>query len=189
VIENLNLDWDNSNKVDYYDLTRQEFLTLTLLLNEPSIDILHHKIPDLFNQSGINDIYNGFITILSKASLATIKRRGKKGIQKFWWNNALTEVKSSSVKHFDAWKSAGKPTDGPIYDAKFNAHKEYKKAVKIAKSNSTKTISDKLQNNLLNTNSKKFWRCWQGYFKNNDTNKKINVDGLKESFEIADHFS
>ena len=50
-------------------------------------------------------------------------------------------------------------------------------------------ISDNLQKNLLNTNNKKFWRCWQGYFKNNETHKKINVDGFNESFEIANHLA
>ena len=94
----------------------------------------------------------------------------------------LTEVKSSSIKCFDFWKSAGRPTEGPIFDAKCEAHREYNKSVKLAKSNSNKMISDNLQKNLLETNIKKCWRCWQGYFKNNDTNRKIKEGGFNENF-------
>ena len=82
--------------------------------------------------------------------------QSKKGVKKFWWNSSLTEVKSSSIKHFEDWKRAGRPTEGPIYDAKFKAHRNYKKSVKLARSNSNKMISDNLQRNLLSSNNKKF---------------------------------
>ena len=46
VIDNCNLDWNNSNNAAYYELTRQAFFSLHKLLSESDINILHKNIPD-----------------------------------------------------------------------------------------------------------------------------------------------
>ena len=35
---------------------------------------------------------------------------------KFWWNEELTALKESSIESNKAWKAAGKPRAGPIFD-------------------------------------------------------------------------
>ena len=93
------------------------------------------------------------------------------------------------MTHFNNWTAAGKPKDGPLFTAKIHAHKKYKNAVYAAKNKSKTQVTDKLQENLLSANSRKFWRCWKGCFKSPSDKYDMNVNGLKDDDSIASHLA
>jgi hypothetical protein len=182
------LDWSNSNVSAYYELTRCELLSLNALFSECNIDSLKLKRPDIFTQTGINDIYRNIIHVLMDCSFKTICNKSATSVKKFWWDNSLKDAKSESMKQFNNWIAAGKPGDGPLFVAKNLARKVYKNAIHKSKEKSKNSVTNKLQKNLLNANSNKFWRCWKGYFKPGNDNK-TNVNGLKDNKDIADYLA
>lgn len=185
---NYRLDWVKSEKRSYYELTKMRLFPIWNSLNEKYVSNLIKDNPDL-SQSIINNIYDDIAKILLESSLNTILKRGNKKSEKFWWNAKLRDEKQNSIACYQQWNEAGRPSHGPEAEAKIEAHKSYKKSIFNVRKTSEKVITDKLQNNLLNTNKNKFWRCWKGCFNNKNTVENINVDGLSNNLEIANHLA
>ena len=124
--------------------------------------------------------------LLKNCSLKTIKKRGKRGTRKFWWDECLDDVKQESLRHFNNWKNAGRPAQGILHESKINAHKNYKNAVNFNKKKYNSKVSEDLQRNLVSATSAKFWKCWKGYFKGNkNTLNNVTIDGFKKEIDVA----
>jgi len=187
--ENVLLDWENSSKRDYYELTRNEMSTLCDLFLNSDLLALKSLRPDIFSQNGLNDIYRNVVHVLYNSSLKTIRNKCKKSYNKHWWDISLTEEKKESKKQFELWCSSGKPKSGSVYNDKCEARKKYRKAIFNKKSESKNYVGQKLQQNLINSNPRNFWKCWNGCFKKSNYAQNLNVNGLSEDSAIADYLS
>lgn len=189
IYENILFDWENSPKSNYYNLTRIEMYSLCNLFLNSDLAVLKSVRPDIFSQRGLNDIYRNIVHVLYNASLKTIKSKNKKSKKKYWWDSSLNKEKIESKKQFDLWCDAGKPRSGPIYDEKCIARKKYRNAIFKKKSESKNQVGEKLQRNLINSNSRKFWKCWNGCFKKSNCAQNISVNGLCEDSAIANYLA
>src|SRR5579872_5189278 len=91
------LDWENSSKLDYYNLTRIELNSLSNLLIS-DLEALKAMRPDIFLLNGLNDIYRNVVHVLYNASLKTIKSKNKISHNKYWCDHSLNEEKRNSKK-------------------------------------------------------------------------------------------
>ena len=183
------LDWENSSKSDYYNLTRCEFNSLCNLFLNSDLTALKTVRPDIFSQNGINDIYRNIVHVLYNASLKTIKSKIKNSHNKHWWDSSLNKEKRDAKKQFDLWYAAGKPKSGSLYNEKCSTRNKYRNAIFKKRTASKNHIGEKLQKNLFNANSRKFWKCWNGCFKKSNCKQNINVNGLSEDLAIADYLA
>jgi hypothetical protein len=71
---------------------------------------------------------------------------------------------------------------------KNQARKAYKKMIFQCKENSKNSVSDKLQQHLVNSNPNKFCRCWKGVF-DRAKNFNLEVNDLKNYDDIANCFA
>src|SRR5690349_21342753 len=186
---NVLFDWENSSKAEYYNLTIIELNGLCNLFLNSDLKALKSVRPDIFSQNGLNDIYRNVVHVLYNASLKTIMGRSKKVHNKYWWDQSLNEEKINSKKHFDNWCNAGKPNCGSIYNDKCAARKKYRCAIFKKRSDSKNHVGEKLQKNLINSNSKNFWKCWNGCFKKSKCTQSLNVNGLREDSDIANYLA
>jgi hypothetical protein len=163
--------------------------SLSNLFLNSDITALKHNRPDIFSQNGINDIYQNVIHVLYNASFKTNKIKSQKSHNKYWWDSPLNEEKRESKEQFGLWCNAGKNKSGPIYEKKCAARKKYRNAVYKRKSESKNYIGEKLQNNLVNSNSRNFLKCWNGCFKKLNCAQNQNVNGLSEDSAIANYLA
>ena len=187
--ENVVFDWENSTKSDYYNLTRDELSSLSNLFLISDINILFNLRPDIFTQNGLNNIYRNIVHALFNASLKTIKIKSKKSFCKHWWDSSLTAEKKESKKQFEIWSNAGKPKNGSTFIAKCAARKKYRNALFRRKTESKNHVGEKLQNNLIKSNPKQFWKFWNGCFKKAKASESLKVNGLCDKLDIADYLA
>ena len=76
----------------------------------------------------------------------------------------MTYLKSKTVITHDAWKAAGRPRSGPIFNEKMLIKREYQNKIKLRKKNSSDSVSDKLHTLLINKDQNSFWKLWKSNF-------------------------
>lgn len=187
--KSIRLDWENSTKSDYYNLTRDELDGLSKLFLLSDIKTLKAERPDIFTQNGLNDLYRNIVHVLYNSSLKTIKLKNKKSSNKYWWDTNLTLEKKESKEQYNIWSNAGKPKDGPEYIAKCAASKKYRNAIFRKKEQSRNYVGEKLQNKLINTNPKNFWKYWKDCFKKVKATENVKVNELSEDSDIANYLA
>ena len=81
------------------------------------------------------------------------------GTLKSWWNDELNTLKHNTILSHDAWRSAGKPINGALFQAKKHDKYAYKLAIRKFKNYNRNTINDSLLKALNNSND--FWKLWK----------------------------
>jgi exonuclease III len=182
---NFNFDWSKADTRSFYDYTRTELRSLQSMLSGTTIDELKTCRPDLFTQSGINDIYRNVVHILLNASLIHVPLRVKPGVRKFWWNDDLSSAKIESVKIYKEWLVAGKPKVGIMADKKNAARKKYKYLIHGKKIEAKNRITHKFQDILISANKNKFWKVWKKAFNHSNKVQNIKINDLSDKADIA----
>jgi len=150
--------------------------------------LLVHR-PDLLTHNGINNVYRNIVHVLYNSSAKTVSFKPKAAHVKYWWDGTLNDAKKESIKCHREWISAGKPKVGNFLSAKNAARSKYRKFIHSKKQESSKSVSNKLQNSLLQTNGKKFWRLWKSNFKSSNNRCGQNVNDLKDDKSIANYLA
>ena len=109
-------------------------------------------------------------------------------IERSFWDEELSELKSRSVECNDHWKSVGCPKSGPDYECRKSCHYRYKAEVRRKKRCAEKTYNDSLKNDILNKDGHAFWKSWK---KLNDTGDSTatRISGKTDAKEIANTFA
>ena len=112
----------------------------------------------------------------------------KKNFFKFWWDEELTELKQQAILSCRAWKTAGKPRNGPIFRVYKTDKLAYKAAIRSHQREATYAYTNDLHEALLQKQGTAFWKCWRSKF---ECNKQPiqQVDGIVEPVMIADYFA
>ena len=71
-VNKANLNWAKADAVSYQEFTRIDLDMVHSVLAYNSIDDLCHIRPDLFTQTGINNVYNNIIHVLINAAFKTV---------------------------------------------------------------------------------------------------------------------
>ena len=62
----------------------------------------------------MNNIYNIIVHVLKNSAEKPVAQKRKETHHQFLWNVDLNNAKTESLKCFQEWKKAGKPTAGPF---------------------------------------------------------------------------
>ena len=114
--------------------------------------------------------------------------RCKPTTTKGYWSEELSSLKHDSIVAHDYWKLNGSPRQGPIFEAKKNAHYKYKLHLKKNKYELDQQRVDALNENLINGDQNKFWKSYK-YFNYSKGNQSTIVDGLSDNAQIAGCFA
>ena len=80
---------------------------------------------------------------------------------KDFWTDLLTRLKQESVSAFEAWKSGGKPSHGPIFEHKKHCHYAFKAELRRQRRLFAAGKSEALGDHLESKNFTSFWRDWK----------------------------
>lgn len=153
--------FDHGNTSAYYDCTRDliEPISIQLSAIYNGLDY-NHSIDELCNNTDIEYWYTSIVGALLQASHATIPCTGVKHF-KHWWSNELTLLKQQCILSHDAWKSNGRPKNGPLFEQKNYDKKQYRNLIHKQKLNEKQEISNSLVSSLNCKSGSKFWNTWK----------------------------
>ena len=137
-------------------------------------------------RSKIELYYNDIVNALNRAALCTIPYE-RCNTQKYWWSQALDELKQQSIITHRAWVEANPPRQGPIFDSRCKAKAAYRNCIRQNQIMEKENVSNNLHEALINKSPDKFWKIWSSKF---GTKKRLptTIDGLHDEQDIADNF-
>jgi len=175
--------WDKADRGAYYEFTRSNLDQLSdqldqlLAVNDVSKDC-------------IDNIYSSIVCVLLEAEARFVPKRSK-GFFKFWWNEELDIFKKASIDTNTAWKLAGKPRSGPIFNNRQKARTLYRKSIREYEARSVGSYTNDLHEALLRKDGTAFWKCWHSNFEpaNRCTEVENSVDPPTIVQKFAAYFS
>ena len=154
--------FDHGNLPAYYEYTRvllqpiaDEFTSLLLHDSHSYTNRSRHII-----ESDIEECYGRVINALREAELKYIPST-KVNALKFWWDAELNELKQNSIRSHKLWLEAGKPRAGNIFDLRTRDKFAYRAVIAKHKLNEKCTVSNDLNDALINKKSNVFWKTWK----------------------------
>lgn len=135
----------------------------------------------------IEDVYNHVTSFLNIAADSTIPVV-KSNYFKYWWTEETNALKSNSCLTHSNWVNAGRPMNGPVYDAKRIAKTAYKKCIKDNQKVELETVSNQLHDALICKSQNGFWKSWRNKFSNKKLLPPI-VEGMHDDESIANGFA
>ena len=137
----------------------------------------------------VNSIENYYQSIVNAISIAdSYLPRSNPAIQKDFWNEDLTRLKSESIDAYSLWNSSGKPSSGVTFNLKKTAHYRYKTCLRRCQRDFDNKRNDSLHSNLADRNNIKFWQSWKSIHGSNRDNA-VRINGFFKDREIADCFA
>ena len=111
--------------------------------------------------------------------------------QKSYWSPDLSDLKQKSLDCFRFWRAHGAPKCGPIFRCKVICSSRYKKAIREAKRNFDKNVSDEMHLGLTSLDTDSFWKAWRNRNNQNDSavtrvNGEVTGKGIADAF--GNHF-
>jgi len=91
------------------------------------------------------------------------------------------------VESNQAWKAAGKPRYGPIFDRRQRCRMSYRKRIKECQMQPSVSCSNDLHDALLCKNGAAFWKCWRSKFEM--ASKCVEVEQCCDPNNIANKFA
>ena len=177
------LRWDKADLVSYYHATN-------LYLNQidPSMVCTNCNVGCLcVHGDDIDAVYSMIVDGLCQAADDNCPKTTA-SYYKHYWDGDLTELKHRSIAAHDLWKTCGRPSHGPIHDAKRCAKAEYKRGIRNKKALEDTGVSNDLHEYLLAKDSNAFWKTWQTKFKTK-LKPPLCVDGFSDPTDIANVFA
>ena len=122
VINTPQLRWDRADLLSFYEFTRcnlepilQSVSCITQQLdNHVSVDYCHF----------IDRVHDDIINVLNVGANNYVPHH-RKNFYKFWWDQDMDILKAASIESNLAWKAAGKPRHGPIFDKRQASRLQY----------------------------------------------------------------
>lgn len=104
------------------------------------------------------------------------------------WNEDVLESKRRAIFWHNLWKSNDSPRNGIIADIRRRTRAQYHLAIKTAKRNKDKHISNSIATSLLEKNDKNFWK---GIKRANPSSNRMpnNIDGHIGKEAICEHLA
>ena len=137
----------------------------------------------------LHDIETYYQSIVNAIAIAdSYLPRCTPSVQRDFWNDDLTRLKTVSIDAFNLWKDCGKPNSGVIFDNKKAAHYRYKTYLRQCQREFDREKNDSLHDNLGNGDNGKFWRSWKAVHGSNRDNA-VRINGLFKEDEIANCFA
>ena len=103
----------------------------------------------------IEDWYQRIVAAFHKAATLFIPKVQSSAL-KFWWDEALDELKKASMLSHQLWVDAGKPRNGTIFQKRTRDKLAYRALIKERKESEKSSISNELHDLLLNKNTNSF---------------------------------
>lgn len=141
---------------------------------------------DNFTVSKIDSLCNYIVGCLKDAALSHVPCTPI-GFYKHWWSTSLTELKDTSIYAHKLWEEQGRPMQGPTYENKRCAKANYKLALRLVDKEEIVSVSNDLNDQLLNKDCDAFWHTWNAKFGRKVKNTVI--DGCTEAATIATKFA
>jgi len=181
------LRWDRADIMSYYYLTGVHLQDL--LDNFNAFDQLFNADSSALNVPlYIDTVYRKLVEILRYCADATVPYH-KSCYYKFWWNQELDQLKDQSISSHNAWKAAGRPRAGSIYD-RYKADKmSYKLRIRQYQQRESGEYSNELHDALLQKQGPSFWKCWKSKLDCNSRRTVQQIDGSIDESEIASKFA
>ena len=130
------------------------------------------------------------MNVLTVADSTSVPRK-KVGFYKFWnfwWNVEASELKNKSIEAHQIWHAIGRPPAGDCYINMFGAKALYKKCMNKLRDDNVDTISNELNDCLINKDSDNFWNCWRSKC---GTSRVLphSINGLSDNVNISESFN
>ena len=173
--------WDKSDTQFYQQLTSLELYKIQV----PFQCLCKIEDADLV-RSSIDAFYDEIVLALNTCADSCIVKCSK-NFFKHWWSEELNLRKNDSIVTFNAWKSAGKPRSGSLFNNMNRAKMLYKQEIRFCKQSDKLTMSDDLADCLMNKNYNSFWKTFNS--KVNDYSVASSIDGHCSATDIANNFA
>ena len=176
--------WDHANLNSYYDCSR---IRLESIYNDVrEINRVLNELDCSQLMDHVNVVLGNVIGALLASSEQCVPRVGKNRL-KFWWNEELSLLKRESVDSNRAWRAAGKPRFGPLFDRRHKARLEYIRKVREGKRLEKHSYTDGLNDAFLGKNNIAFWKAWRSRF--GSRAGKVVVEGSCDPAVVANKFA
>lgn len=170
VFKNYKLKWSTCDKNLYYRRTC-DYLSAIRIPSIGSLDDNNDK------NSEILRIYECLVDALIRASSEVVPvSRGR--VEKSWWNEHLSNLKSNSCCTFNEWLSNGKPKYGIVYENMISAKLKFKLAIKTCKKNDETNFVQKCERDIGDKNFNSFWKSWNMKFSKNYILTELHITEL-----------
>ena len=179
------LKWEKCSEEQKADYNRR----LAALLNDfPSrlTACSHTHCTEEKCKSAIQAEYDTIIAQMSDAD--KVLPRHRPGVQKHWWTDELTSLRSQSIEIHRLWQAEGKPRQGPTYKERLRVRAAYKRAIRAAQKAPKQSCWNRLHGALASKDSNKFWKSWKQLYSKNGSDLHTVVNGKTEKEEIAQSF-
>ena len=177
--------WDKADLGAFYQYTGDKFM---LVLRE--LDAMCESESDAYDNSCLDVLYDAVVSTLIEGENQLVPIRGKH-FYKFWWNEELTLFKQMAIDAYKAWKAAGKPRSGLVFNNRQRSRLQYRKLIKEYQQAPTSSYTNDLHEALLKKNGTAFWKCWQSNcepsFKCYKVENCVDPDVIVSKFAV--HFS
>ena len=174
--------WDKADLNSYYYYTGQ-LLQPTML----NINCLSNLQAGCDKSSCIEQSISDVVNALTSASNNFVPQL-RKNFLKFWWDEELSILKDESIETDKAWKVAGKPRQGPIYQKRQECRLRYRRRIRESEKISINTYTNELHDALMHKDGDDFWKCWRSKFDPRDCTYN-QVDGCVDNNLIAKKFA
>jgi hypothetical protein len=109
----------------------------------------------------LNNAYERVVKSLKISAQCTIPVL-KSNALKFWWDQELDDLKDIAVSTAMAWKAAGKPKQGLMFDN--YKQDKYKLAIRQKQSDNLDIYTNELNECLIKKDNTSFWKKWHAKF-------------------------
>jgi Reverse transcriptase (RNA-dependent DNA polymerase) len=180
----LQLRWDHADLLSYYQFSRIHL--------EPILDRVINTTNQFEMQESIDysclieQLHNEIIDVLRKGADLYVPHH-RANFYKYWWDQEMDALKTASIESNQAWKAAGKPRQGPIFEKRQKCRLLYRKKIRDNQAQELTTYSNDLHDALLAKRGTVFWKCWNSKFEQNKNCDE--VDGSVDANIIADKFA
>ena len=108
-------------------------------------------------------------------------------IERSFWDDELSELKTKSIECNNHWKSIGCPKMGQDFECRKSCHYQYKIALRKKKKSAEKDYTQALHNDLLSKDGYSFWKTWKNMNSTSDSvttrvNGETDPKGIAETF-------
>lgn len=178
------LRWDHADIGAYQEATRLELEPLYAFVEDIARSTDQLTTDELI--AIIDTVYVNIVRILVNSANITVPRVGRKFF-KFWWNEDLSESKSAAIASNRAWRDAGKPRSGPVFNYRQRCRLQYRKKLRDGQRSERDAYSNDLHDALLRRDSTAFWRQWKSKFDRPDSRDYV-VEGSCDPVVVAGSF-
>ena len=178
------LRWDHGDVNSYYQYTGAHLQVILQYLK----DVISLCEAGVATDLGavVNTVHDNIVDVLHSAALMYIPCRYK-NFYRHWWDEEMDNLKQASIESNQAWKAAGNPRHGPIFNRRQACRMKYRKEIRNRDRMSLSSYSNDLHEALIQKNGPAFWKCWKSKFECQNSCEEVN--GYTDAQTVADKFA